>query len=300
MLLKCIVFNNDNDDVINELKEIKNNLEVKNIKIGISESIVDRTHFVKVFCSDDKFNNKIEQRFNLYLSMIFYKLIAAEFYNNNLAEFLNDNYFFLKDNEINDIKKLCFSAFMCEGRIEDESRIYYINRKNSIIKKIEQCIEENNEINIRGLIRFRINEMKDDFISIVDKVIEKYMVEKEYTEFIKLLKYFVEIQESKIDAVNILIKDNGEYLVLDNSGRDVMEQMLTEINDPRYANMINSEDAIISGLITLSPERIVIHCMENCNNKELIETIKSVFEGRISFCECCSFCEAYSKNLIKT
>lgn len=300
MLLKCIVFNNDNEDIINGLKEIKNNLEVKNIKIGISESIVNKTHFVKVFCSDDEFNDRIKQRFNLYLSMVFYKIIAFEFYKNGLSEFLKDNYFFLKDCEINDIKKLCLAAFMYEGKIEDETRVYCINRKNSVIKKIEQCLYENDEINIKGLIRFRTNEMKTDFVNIVDKVIERYMVEKEYTEFIKLLKYFVEIQESKMEEVNIFIKENGEYLVRDNYGRDILEQMLTEINDPRYADMINTDDVIISGLITLSPERIVIHCKENSNNKELIETIKSVFEGRISFCDCCSFCEVYNKNLIKT
>ncbi len=31
------------------------------------------------------------------------------------------------------------------------------------------------------------------------------MVDKEYNEFIKLLKYFVEIEESKLDKLNILI-----------------------------------------------------------------------------------------------
>ena len=38
------------------------------------------------------------------------------------------------------------------------------------------------------------------------------MVEKEYNEFIKLLKYFVEIQESKVDEVNILIEEEWKLL----------------------------------------------------------------------------------------
>lgn len=300
VLLKCIVFNSDNENVIDGLKQIKNSLEVKNINIGIAESIVNETHFVKVFCSDDEFNDRVKQKFNLYLSIVFYKIIAVEFYNNNLIEFLKDNYFFLKDYEIRDIKNLCLDAFMCEGKIEDETKIYCINRKNSIIEKIEQCLQENEDINIKGLIRFRTNEMKSDFFSIVDKVIEKYMVEKEYTEFIKLLKYFVEIQECKMEEVNILIKENGEYLLQDDCGRDIMQQMMIEMSDPRYADIVNMDDVIISGLITLSPRRIVIHCSENCKNKELIETIKSVFEGRVSFCNCCEFCDIYNKNLIKT
>lgn len=38
------------------------------------------------------------------------------------------------------------------------------------------------------------------------------MVDKEYNEFIKLLKYFVEIEESKLDKLNILIDPTGNIL----------------------------------------------------------------------------------------
>ena len=50
-----------------------------------------------------------------------------------------------------------------------------------------------------------MKELRSDIEEIIDKVIEGYMVEKEYKEFIKLLKYFVDIQESKIDLINIVI-----------------------------------------------------------------------------------------------
>lgn len=300
MLLKCIVFNKDNDNVINGLKEIKNNLEVKNIRIGFSESIENETHFVKVFCRDEDFNEKIERQFHLYLSIVLYKILTYQYYSNYLDEFLNDNYFFLAENEVKDIKGLCLDAFLCEGKIEDENKVYYINRKNSIIQKIERCLKENHEINIQGLIRFRIKEMENDFSSIIDRVIEKYMVEKEYVEFIKLLKYFVEIQECKMEEVHIVIKENGEYLLKDSFGKDIMAEMLIEIKDPRYSKSINVEDAIISGLITLAPRKVIIHCPDNCSNKELIKTIESVFENRVSLCASCDFCETYNQNLIKT
>lgn len=300
MLLKGIVFNKENDNVINGIREIINSLEVKNIRIGFSESIVSGTHFVKIFCRDEDFNDKTERQFNLYLSIVLYKILVYKYYSNCLDKFLNDNYFFLKEEELKDIKLLCLDAFLCEGKIEDENKVYYINRKNSIIKKVEKCLKENEEINIQGLITFRIKEMESDFSNIIDKVIEKYMVEKEYTEFIKLLKYFVEIQECKMEEVHIVIKENGEYLLKDNYGKDIMEEVLIEIKDPRYSSTTNAEDAIISGLITLAPERVIIHCPENCTNKELIKTIKSVFENRVSVCSSCNFCEIYNQNTIKT
>ena len=46
-----------------------------------------------------------------------------------------------------------------------------------------------------------MKELREDIEEIIDKVVEEYMVEKEYREFVKLLKYFVDIQESKIEKL---------------------------------------------------------------------------------------------------
>ena len=70
-----------------------------------------------------------------------------------------------------------------------------MNKMNSIIEKIKIVLEENSEINIDGFIRFRMKELREDVDSIVNNIIESYMVEKEYQEFVKLLKYFVDIQD---------------------------------------------------------------------------------------------------------
>ena len=114
---------------------------------------------------------------------------------------------------------------LSEGAISGPSMVYCINRKNIIMDKITRCIEENNEINISGFLTFRIKELKEDLECIVDKVVEEYMVEKEYNEFIKLLKYFVEIQESKIDEINIIIEKNGDYYLRDEEGNDLAGNM---------------------------------------------------------------------------
>jgi putative sporulation protein YtxC len=203
VLLKLIVCDKENDDVIKELKDIRDNFKIKDVKIGIVERLEQKTHFIKVFCDDKEYGERLKDKFNLYLSIALYKIIAKEFCIKELNGFLDENYFFLQDAEIEDIKTLCIDALLFEGEIKDESRVYYINRRNLISQKIIECIKENDEINIKGLIRFRIKEFEKDFFSIVDKVIEKYMSEKEYVEFIKLLKYFIEIQESKVEEVNV-------------------------------------------------------------------------------------------------
>ncbi|EET86548.1 sporulation protein YtxC, partial [Clostridium carboxidivorans P7] len=77
-----------------------------------------------------------------------------------------------------------------------------------------------------GFITFRMKELREDLEEIVDKVVERYMTEKEYNEFIKLLKYFVEIQESKIEEINIIIKSDGKYLIQDKEGNDIEKNYL--------------------------------------------------------------------------
>ncbi|HAG43520.1 MAG TPA: putative sporulation protein YtxC, partial [Clostridium sp.] len=60
---------------------------------------------------------------------------------------------------------------------------------------------------------------------------------------------------------------------------------------------VSSEDLIISGLITSAPKKIVIHCVENSRNKELIETIKNVFVERVEFCNDCAKCTQLKNNI---
>lgn len=283
MLLKNIVYNRENEDVIDGLEYIKNNLEIKGVKLGIAESIENKAHFVKIFCSDNNFNSRIEYNFNLYLSMVLYKFMAKEFYDKKLIAFLHENYFFLKVDEIKDLKKMCIDAFLCEGKIEGENEVFYINRKNSATKKILQCVTENPLINMEGFIRFRIKELEDDFQAMVDKVVEKYMIDKEYDEFINLLKYFVDIQESKIEEINIFAKSDGKYIIKDKTGKDISNEMVKELKNTKYNNSANEEDIIISGLITFSPQRIVIHNIEDFGRKELIDTIVNVFGDKVKF-----------------
>ncbi|MBM6839415.1 putative sporulation protein YtxC, partial [Clostridium saudiense] len=132
-----------------------------------------------------------------------------------MFEFLMENYFFLKQEEILEVEDIIMSVLKGEATVNDDRMIYCLNKVNSIIEKIKECLEENEEINIQGFITFRMKELRQGIEDIIEKVVEEYMVEKEYKEFVKLLKYFVDIQESRIDEINIFIQDGGGYIIKD-------------------------------------------------------------------------------------
>ncbi|OPJ59054.1 putative sporulation protein YtxC [Clostridium oryzae] len=287
MLLLTLIYEGEKR-FISDINLIKDRFRDRNITIGISESMENRTHFVKIFCGDDEVSNKMINIFNLYIADILYKVMATEFYDKNMTCFLNDSYFFLKADELQEIELLCVKVLNGDELLLDDSGIFCMNRRNAIIEKIVHCIEENRTINVDGFITFRTKELFKDMEVIIDKIVERYMVEKEYNEFIKLLKYFVEIQESRIDEVNIIIDAAGQYKVTNKDGKDILDEFLDGIEYKKVDN--NIEDLIISGLITNSPAKIVIHGVRNCVNKEIVDTIKNVFNDRVEICNGCKRC----------
>ena len=297
MLLLTVAYNSSMECVIDEIKYIEKCFEYKKMVLGISESIIEDTHFIKFFCSDDNLSDSSIKTFNLHVANIIYKIVIMEFCKKEINNFLAETYFFLRYDEIKQVKPKIEEALLSEGSISGPSMVYYINRKNSIIDKIIRCIEENNEININGFLTFRTKELNADLECIVDKVVEEYMAEKEYDEFIKLLKYFVEVQESKVEEVNILIEKNGNYYLRDEEGNDLIENMATVLPGVKFDSKENQEELIISTMITSNPKKVIIHCVEHCNNKELIGTISKVFADRVYYCDECEACGKIKKGI---
>lgn len=290
-----LIYEEDLEEIIEGIKELKNFFKIKKIDAGISESINNSTHFIKISFPEEKLSKKNENMFNIYIANILYKALIEEFTRKYIVEFLSDTYFFLSGEEINEVRNRSIEILNNNSHIIDDSNIYYMNRKNDIIDKIVQCIEENNEINIKGFLTFRMKELKNELQNIIDKVVEEYLVEKEYNEFIKLLKYFVDIQDSRIDEVNIIIDNSGNYTIQDKNGDDLMDKLFSEFSEGKFTGTVNMEDMLISGLITYCPDKIIIHCASNCINKEFINTIQNVFLQRVVFCDNCKICKKINK-----
>lgn len=289
MLVMKLV-HNDDLDFIKELQQLREMLKKKNITIGLVESGEGNTHFVKIMCDDDCYNEKIKNMIYLYISNILYGIVVEQYRKKEMFDFLIDTYFFLKQEEIVEVEEKIMKVLNSEDSVKDEKMFSCINKINYIIEKIKICLEENEEINIRGFITFRMKELREDIEDIIDKVVEDYMVEKEYKEFVKLLKYFVDIQESKMDEINIYIQENGGYILKDEKGNDVFDEFIKELSECKIDTEANVEDIIISGLITNAPKHVVIHRKDKCVNLEFIDTIFNVFGDRVCYCSGCKEC----------
>ncbi|WP_195953278.1 putative sporulation protein YtxC [Clostridium saudiense] len=290
MLVMKIV-HNDEIDLVHELQELREILKKKNITIGLVESGEGSSHLIKVMCNEECYNEKIKRMIYLYISNILYNIVIEKYREKELFNFLTETYFFLKQEEILEVEEMIMKVLRSEENLKDEKMIFCISKINSIIEKIKTCLEENEEINIKGFITFRMKELREDIEEIIDKVVEEYMVEKEYKEFVKLLKYFVDIQESKIEKINIYIHEGGGYELKDGYGNDIFNEFMKELSQCKIDTEAKIEDIIISGLITNAPKQVIIHHKENCLNAEFIETIVNVFGDRVFYCTGCTNCE---------
>lgn len=165
----------------------------------------------------------------------------------------------------------------------------YPKERQGINRDIVDYLIENKSISIDGYMRFRLKE----YLYIVDISIEDAIFdlesEREYEEFLSMLQYFVDIQEPKLELVNVIIQDQDYFLIdLDN---EILETgILDEINKDLYGEEVSKADLLVSSLIVLSPEKLVIH-IEEGKEKELMDVISEIFRDRVTICNGCEKCK---------
>ena len=150
-------------------------------------------------------------------------------------------------------------------------------------KKIENCLKNylktENEINLQGFVRFRLKDYRAELEKIADEAVDEYIVEKEYFDFIGLLRQFVELNAPLAICVNVYITEDFMRFE-DSDGHDLS----CYINETMYPDDdMTDEDKLLTILIMLAPRRIRIYMDEEYAGKEIIRTIKMIFRERTTF-----------------
>lgn len=278
--------------MLDRIRNIITYLKDKGLNLSYEVEDDEQCQWIEIYNDSLDKIESVDVLFKYYIANILYETILEEFFNGKINKHLNETYNFLTYKDIAIIKEAVVKVLKEEVAI-DETMIFCMNRKNEALQKIITSIEGIEELNVKGFLNFRTKEVYKDIFLMIDKVVEKYMVEKEYNEFINLLKYFVEVQECKLERVDLFIgTSSSEYIIKDDEGNDMMESLLNDLCENKTMGEISKDDLIISGLITTCPRKIVIHGAVKCKNKELIKTIESVFENRVEHCTGCVECGA--------
>ncbi|HEY3365855.1 MAG TPA: putative sporulation protein YtxC [Symbiobacteriaceae bacterium] len=172
----------------------------------------------------------------------------------------------------------------------DSGQVYRVNRKAQILHRLRDYLESSDELVLEGFITFRLRDYVEELEDAVDRAVDDFLMEREYREFVRLLKYFVDVQEPRMDHVHVLIRPGGSFKLVDDDGNAIRSEYLEEFVVEMVDSEVNYEDLLISALITLAPRSVTVHTRTSDEWDESIETIKGVFGERVTFCEACPVC----------
>ena len=164
-------------------------------------------------------------------------------------------------------------------------------RKKKVMRAIRSYLEEHASLHLDGFIRFRLQPDMAELQEVVDYAVDEFVLERQYQEFIALLKYFVYIQETKVPLAHLMHSGGHDFTLLNEElqplePKHVMDGMIVEMVDCD----MEMEDMIVSTLINVSPQNIVIHTREP--DSQVIKTIQQIFESRVHVCVRCNACQS--------
>ncbi len=219
-------------------------------------------------------------------------LIIDEYEKLLVSHLVDENYSYLSSKDRGIIKKKV--ALALDGKADQASDLQdgveRSRRKSKVWARLAEYLEKENEIVLEGFITFRLKEYLEDLYDTVEEVAGDYLTEREYREFLKLLKHFMTRQKNKAREVNVVRTPGGGYALYDDRMKTIEGEVGSFIANPPEEMDLGEDDVIVSAVVTLAPERVVWH--GPTDNSPCYDLIQDLFEGSVSVCPGCPLHEA--------
>lgn len=260
-------------------------LNEEGIKIAVNSSDFGSVTFYNLNIEDRPTFKNIK-RVRGYIADAISDIIVNQIDKRIIRKLIDKYYYYFNLKEKEEIQKIAY------GILDDDVNrdTFKLIKKEQIYLLVDDFLQENDKIDIEGFVNFRLRDFIGELSEITDRAVDEFMMRKEYNEFIGLLRYFVELQDSKISVLNIVINESGKFTLYDGDNRPVNGEFINDISIEIEGSDINDEDILISTLITIAPKEIYIHAVNNLKNKEILETIKKVFYEKVKICYGCELC----------
>lgn len=282
--MKSVCIKTNNSNLLNYLLNELDYIEIEPVIISSNEFKNYKNIIIHYRGNED---NKFIHEISCILSC----LVIDELEENLLMKLILKNYFYFNFNERKHILDICFDIFT------DDFNLYFDKKYNCLINHFQNYLYNNKSIILTGFINFRIKDYLLILENIVDEAVNRFLIEKEYFEFVSLLKMYINSQTPNCEIVHLIY--NNENSILLDENKEVIKTS-NEIFKAKYLSDItfSSNDYALNGLLTLLPKKIYIHLIDNCVD-EFIHTLGLIFEGKVEICTDCNICKIYKNNNIK-
>lgn len=204
-------------------------------------------------------------------------LIFDDFEHELLRKIALQNYFYFDSIEINKVLDIC------EDVLCDSDEFSFENRYNLLFDNFYEHISANNKLYLNGFLFFQNKKYFKYLEDAVDLAVNRFIIEREYLEFISLLKVYINSHSSGINLVSLYYNSSKPTLFDEN---DNIIDVKDDSFDMKYMSDISfsSNDYILNALLTLIPKKIVVHLADSSID-EFINTLSLIFENRITICK---------------
>jgi len=151
-------------------------------------------------------------------------------------------------------------------------------RLQKLAARFSQYLEEHKQLHLDGFVQFRLRDYRAEVQEAAEAAIEERLMEKQYQDFVSLLKSMVEWQEIRTSAVHVLHSGGHTFRLLD-------EEMRPLDHDADHAKAgtdgmpeEQEESLVVSRLLAASPRQLFIHTSEP--DSQVIRTIIGIFGER--------------------
>lgn len=257
-------------------------------KLNFIENQIASCKIPNIYYSQKKFskyNNLIihylgkkESNFYNALSDIFYDYIKNYVENSQIDSILKYEYFYFNQTEKNIILKKCTDELNTD---ESKSIIH-----NILYKNLKDYFSTHKKANLNGFIYFRLYEYKSLLEKILNKSINNYIIEKEYYDYIELLKKYINTQLSQSEKLHLIYSKDLKILL--DSEKNIISN---SENHQIYLSDISfsSNDFILNALLSYLPKKIIIH--QSTSDDNFLKFLKIIFENRYEICNKCETCK---------
>lgn len=268
------------DSLGKELKALKN----QGLDVRMEESPVGNLTFLACSVSgSDQLEDQLEPLFKHQIAGVIADLITGKWKDKLLKDIIRNNYYFLDQEEKVTIYDYAQKKLNHNARSKEKNRLW-------ILRRLTEYLNFNSNLVIDGFIRFRLKEYVSDLYDVADQAVDDFLSEREYQEFIQLLRYFVDVQEPRVELVNVVLRPGGIFQLYDEFNQVINSDYLKDFMVELAESEINYEDLLISALITIAPKKITVHMGNGDFPASTLETICQVFAERVTKCQGCSLC----------
>lgn len=279
--MKSICIKTNNENLLNYLLNELDYIEIK--PVIISTNKFKNYKNIIIHYSGNEIKKFIHE-----VSCILACLVIDELEESFIKKLILKNYFYFDFNERKHIVEMCFDIFT------DDFNLYFDKKYNCLINDFESYLKNNKSIILDGFLNFRIKDYMSILEEVVDEAVNNFVIEKEYLEFISLLKMYVNSQKSTCDIVHLIY--NNESSILLDKDKNIIN-VSDDVFKAKYLSDISfsSNDYALNSMLTLIPKKIYIHLIDNCID-EFIHTLSLIFESRVEICTDCDICKIYKNN----